>query len=55
MKGLMGMSGFRMFIIPNGGPIFTEDGSGILLLVGIGCLMTLGDGVFPITEDGTGD
>lgn len=39
----------------SGGRIITDDGAGILLLVGRGCRMIHGDGVSPIMEGGTGD
>ena len=55
MSALMDMFGFLMSLTVFGGPIIMENGFGIQLLAGPGFRLIRGDGVFPITEDGTGE
>lgn len=50
----MAMSGFPISITAIGGLTIMEDGTGILLLAGIGFPTSLGDGLFTTTADGTG-
>lgn len=55
MKDRMGTFGFLTSTNPHGDPITMEDGLGTFSAGGHGALMSLGDGVFLITADGTGE
>jgi hypothetical protein len=55
MREIMVMSGSLMLFITFGSRIIMEGGIGILFQDGTGCRTIPGDGVFPISDGGTGD